>query len=346
MNYNDKYLKYKNKYLLLKNKIQRGGNILLNNVKIIEKLGSGNYGNVYLVEYNNNKYALKIEYIEEKDVNNNLSSNIWREIYFAENFAIKYPDFFMNIYSHDIIEKCKEIKTNKQIFIDKNDNVKKDYYCSRKLYSLIETTLSKLNIKKINELYSMIIQLFYIVYLMQNENYIHNDFNAKNIGIKYTNNKTIKIFDYEIPLYGKMFVLIDYGKVLSNKFILNKKEQDKYNNMIYKESDNIFFGYILDIFNFKNKNFYKKKYVFEDDYSKFIKTDKFTEISKITDDAKFQIYLYDMLYQKQHIQDLYGKNSKILENNYLIPKEDIIFYIKSGRDFKKNITYFYNRLQK
>ena len=348
MNFYNKYIKYKYKYLKLKHSfIQKGGQIDINKLKIIKNLGSGNYGNVYLVnDTNKNKYALKIEYIEEDELEKSLKSKVWREIYFCENFSNKYTDFFMKLYSYDVLDDCKEIKTPKQLLYESNDNIKKDKYCSRKLFSLVDTTLNKINLIKFskNEIYSMIIQLLHIIYLMQNNNYTHNDFNSKNIGIIYTKKKSIKIFDYDIETFGKIYVLIDYGKVLSDKFILTPKEKIKYEEKINKESDEIFLGYILDIFNFKNKKLYKKKYIFEDDYTLFQKSKRYNDLKNIVTDEKLQIYLYDIYYHEEHIKDYYGKNIRVIPNKKIISDEDILFYIKSERNIHDNITYFYKKI--
>ena len=40
--------------------------INFDNVKIIKKIGAGMFGTAYLVEYEDNKYALKIQKIFEK----------------------------------------------------------------------------------------------------------------------------------------------------------------------------------------------------------------------------------------------------------------------------------------
>lgn len=53
-------------------------------------------------------------------------------------------------------------------------------------YEYVDTTLDKL---KLNELYSILIQLSYIIYIMNKHGYTHNDLHMNNIGIKKTNKK-------------------------------------------------------------------------------------------------------------------------------------------------------------
>ena len=89
MNYIDKYIKYKNKYLRLKNDIkinQKGG--YLENIEIIKELGKGMHGTVYLVkDISNNKYAMKVEQIFEKDLIKTTKSPVWREIEFSNTMS-------------------------------------------------------------------------------------------------------------------------------------------------------------------------------------------------------------------------------------------------------------------
>ena len=79
--------------ILTKNQIittQDGGNI-----KVLDLLGEGGQGEVYLVEYNSNKYALKI-YIDEpsSDFIYNLKNNIKRS---SPNDNFLWPKMFVNI---------------------------------------------------------------------------------------------------------------------------------------------------------------------------------------------------------------------------------------------------------
>lgn len=54
--------------------------VIFDNVKIIETIGSGMYGTLYLVKYENEKYALKIQKILPNDKIKNHESKVWREI--------------------------------------------------------------------------------------------------------------------------------------------------------------------------------------------------------------------------------------------------------------------------
>jgi tRNA A-37 threonylcarbamoyl transferase component Bud32 len=171
----------------------------IDDYKIIKKIETGGFGTVYLVKKDNKEYALKIEKILESEVKKDLSSPIWREIDFATNFANLYPDQFMQLYDHDIIDNCQhyqEYTGNKKEKKEYMENRIKSKYCSRKIYSLIDIELRKLipKLKNQNEIYSIIIQVSYAIYLMNKYGYVHNDLHTGNIGIIYTNKKLILIF--------------------------------------------------------------------------------------------------------------------------------------------------------
>jgi hypothetical protein len=323
----------------------------MNNVVIIDKIGSGAIGNVYKSSYKNTLYALKIEYISDHsakcDHENDLSSKIWRELYFVKHLSNKYPEYFVHLYANDIINNCTEEKTVEQIESNERSNRVNDKYCSRKLYSLVDTTYDKIETdvnKSVNEMYSMLIQLLNIINILQSNKYLHGDTHARNIGIVYTDrNKTINIFGLDIPTYGRIFKLIDFGSVLHEDFDMLDFEKTKYYSRIGKEADRIYFGPIVSKFNYDNRKIYKKKYNFETDYQVFKKSDKYQEISDITNDKILQIKLYDILYPVQHIKRYYGYKN-ITYPTYLVPKQVLIYYIKTNRDVEKNINYLFEKI--
>ena len=66
--------------------------------------------------------------------------------------------------------------------------------CIRKLYSLVNTDLSKI-IKTLDkkQLYSLIVQTAYIIWLLETETYSHNDLHSQNIGVVNTDKKYMNI---------------------------------------------------------------------------------------------------------------------------------------------------------
>ena len=205
-------------------------NINFDKVKIIKILGSGLLGTTYLVNYQNKKYALKIQHILEQDKNKNFRVRIWREIDlydYIKNLNLDDKEFFSNLYGYEIINNClhKQIRENKII----NENFFKELnaldtspYCIKFLIEykgdinlnsfLINNTLS------IKLLYSICIQLCKIILILYKGGYSHNDIKPDNIMINKTKNKYFIFLDKQIPYEGYQISLIDYGAVLHKKY--------------------------------------------------------------------------------------------------------------------------------
>lgn len=123
----------------------------LNKCKIIKELGQGMVGITYLVELDSIQYALKIEKIPESHISKQLNTKYpeWREIKFSEQFGNKYPEQFIKLNAWDIIDNCDYVNPNdfshlpeeaQKRLQDKIDSK----LCIRKLYSLVDTDLSKI----------------------------------------------------------------------------------------------------------------------------------------------------------------------------------------------------------
>ncbi len=312
----------------------------INDLTIKRKLGSGNAGTVYLASHEGNDYALKIEYLSEIDCHNDSRSTVWREINFAINFAARYPNNFMKFYGWDIVDNYQEERTNNQKYFDIRR--KKTKLCSRKVYSLVDGELDPSKLENdIKRLYSMIMQLSYMIHLLQEDGYVHGAFNGRNIGIIHTNEKYMRIFDYDIPLFGIKYVLIDFGNHLHHSYDMNDSDEKRYDMLRHTELDGIFFDYILSDMPHRDRR--TKKDIHKT--TQIIKgTHEFEIICDITDDPYHRIMAYQILYPEQYQRLLYGKNTKILYHKYLVPLSDILYYITSKRDVQKIIRYFYEKL--
>lgn len=306
----------------------------IDNIKLIKKIGYGMYGTIYLVKYENEYHALKIEHILKKDMTKK-SSIIWNEINFSLNFGNNYPDQFIKLRAYDFINNCKhdqQYSSNITLFSNKTQKKIKSLstsdFCIRKIYSLIDTSLNKIfnKLSKV-QIYSMLMQLFYTVNLLEKNNYIHGDIHAGNIGVLKTDIKTLTIGNYTIPTEGYIYKLIDYGFTTNKNDIENKKQFKK---LFGKESKYI----ILLLINFPLWTFINKNNIKTNDnktiYKKIKKTSEFKLLEEFTSDNDLKFLLFQLLnpelYQKT-VSDY--KFKKVYKPVLRIDLLDIIFIIKS-----------------
>lgn len=324
----------------------------IDNYKIIKTLGHGMSGTVYLVKKGNKKYALKIEHILEKDIKKSNKSLVWREIEFSIKFGNHHNDQFMKLVDYDIIDNCHHIQKyrfdlsyfpkNKQ---EEYKKLSQSKYCVRKVYTLIDTTLDKIIEKlTIKQIYSMIVQIAYALYLLHSNNYIHGDFHWENVGVIKTKNKFIKIFDHNVPTYGYIYQLIDYGSILNKKDIANKKEETRFNEVIGYELRTIKDFLMITKF-WKEVRKYKINTPFKEFYKEFRKTEEYHLIKTITNNKYSQMYLFDILYaEKSQRMTLGNKFKKVMKVKLLIPLEDILYMVKYENNYKDMIDYFIDKL--
>ena len=80
-------------------------------VKITNKvLGKGKSGSVFLAkDSSKNKYAIKIQKLLKKNLVDDSSSQMWREIHFATEMNKKYPQFFVELLDFKIDDNCTYI---------------------------------------------------------------------------------------------------------------------------------------------------------------------------------------------------------------------------------------------
>jgi hypothetical protein len=322
--------------------------ISIDNYKIIKEIGRGMTATIYLVSYNNKYYALKINKILSENIKYNIKSDTWREIDFSINFANKYPDQFMKLYSYDIINDCKH-KQNYKFYIkslsEQFTKLDKSNYCIRKIYSLVDTILKKV-ISELNkkQIYSMIIQLTYCIYLMKSNKYVHADLHTENIGVIKVN-KEIKIFDKIVPTFGYQFIIIDFGSVLHEDFLLNEEEKEKYNYYLKNEINKII--KILITFDSNNKIYklFNKNSNNKIAYDNFLKSSEYDLIKKIGSSEEDCYYLYQIMFpgsfQKEYLGNKFKKvNMPLLKCDL----EDILYFFKNKNELETIINYFIKKI--
>jgi len=328
------------------------------NVNDRQFLGEGLIGRVYLVNTNKGKYAMKIEYI--KDKNDPYLNN---ELLFVNQVASKYPEHFIQLIKHEFIDDCKEKIPEypdwlpiheKKYLID----LRSSKICVAKFYSLIDTTISNLEIQKmsIQQRYSLLIQILYINYLFESNGFVHGDFHHGNIGVlKVDKNKTIKIFGKSIPTYGYQYQAIDYGGILyKDTLSLTKKYQqhditekqhfdehliiDKLGIIRAMINDSAFWDYIKE-----NKIVINS---YEDDLNLIMSQNEIKLLENISKNKWLLFDLYKLLFTNKFQQLILGKYFKHkLEIKSLIPTADIVYAYLNFNNSKELIEYFIARLE-
>jgi len=208
------------------------------NFKLIEKIGSGAYGNVYkAIDKNSNIVCLKIINIK-KDYNINYDS----EYIFYKNFSSNKHNNIITIYD---------------VFIENNKlYVVMEYINGLDLISYLENNDSKLELK---ECLDIILKIIDGLIFLHNNGIVHKDIKPENILID--NNKNIKIIDFGLSYYlnyknfdksyqtGTIYYM---SPEIFNLYLMNKCNQDK-KFELYKTNDIWSLGilfYILIYFKF------------------------------------------------------------------------------------------------
>ena len=230
----------------------------MQNITIIKEIGTGMFNTVYLVEKNGQKYALRRQKILASEIKaNKYDSQISREFSFyrqINKFNSIDQLFFTKLYD-TLIYKCQFIHKPKHVHNDsawqkKYHELSESPYCVDMLVGLKDGMLWELIIDDVNDnnnnnltvgqKYSIIIQILYALHLMHAHGYSHGDAHVGNIAyIKCEFDKLITIIldktEYQIPTFGYIISLIDYGEISHKKFGLTTSQE-------------IYTTYNLDIF--------------------------------------------------------------------------------------------------
>jgi len=340
---------------------------LLDEVSLGKQLGKGMAGTVFLAnDKKGNKYAYKIERILPKDVPQTFNSSYWRENDFAESLANKYPDQFMVLYDSKIEDNCKHRQDFSGMIFKMKDlskSVQKKYkelnkspYCSVKLWSIVDGVIDDLlNNKPIiskEVFYDLFIQILYIVYVMNNAGYFHNDFHMHNIGYTKTDKKTVNILGHNIPTHGYLIKAIDYGSVLHDKYPLTKKARIHYENGYDLIVVFNMFSIQMNTVKIDGKEWDWSKEWYKPIYYEPIKMTKLEkeELEKYLPEGKKlsnlnHDFLINKLYKliewkKWQQQVLHDNTIQGKEPSYLIPLNDMLFLVKHIYNPKKILDYF------
>ena len=324
----------------------------INKCKIIKELGHGMFGTVFLCEYKNKKYALKIEHILKSEIKKSSSSPVWREIFFSEKFGNKYPDQFIKLHGYDIIDNCahqQKYKFDIELLVNKNSkerikNIAQSTICIRKIYSLIDGNLDDIldNLSK-EQLYSFILQFACITLLLQKNGYSHGDIKGDNICYVKTNKKYVKILNYKIPTFGYIYKFIDYGFVRHKKNKLSNINKEKHEIMFEYEGMLIFILSILyndtDFFNYLYEN--NIKYDGNKIYLQFFESQEYGMLNYLSEYDDNVFFIYRILFTEKFQKSILGNNFKEI----IYPKIrgelfDILYFFKVNGNIEKIINYY------
>lgn len=314
------------------NKIKSLKHNMFKNANVLKSIGHGVYGIVKLIKYKNVKYALKKEHIFKKDIKISMYSSVWRDILFSVCVGNIYPDYFITLYEYNIINNCNfKQPINKHIKLRPlQKKLFKSKYCIHKIYSLVDTTLDKIDISTKVQFYNIVIQLCNIMNILYINNFIHGDIHVGNIGIINSSNNNIKI------------KLIDFGKTQSGKYLL-KKEKKEYNFMRKNElTISILNLFINDFFDNENVKPYEE-------YKHIFKKSKYNKLfNKYTTNIDLKIQIFERFYPKQFQKMVSIKLPKKVYNiksplTSTEMKKLITLCFKTSRRNYKNIIQYCNK---
>lgn len=337
----------------------------MENINILNTLGTGLFGTTYTVLYNGKKYALKRQKILKSYITKGTKYPMWREFKFLSQinkFSENDKNFFIRLISYKFYDKCTFINKNKKTILKIVSRLQKSRHCLDMLFDLkdgiIFSIMNKLNKRQI---LSMTIQIFNAINIMHRYGYYHCDLHSGNIAYKKVkSNNMLCINKYKIPSYGYQFSLIDYGMILSDKFKLNKHEIKKLNIIRRYNYDAIRFYLSLTgiTYAFKKKNIkYRHKLLkkLQENCSlytriKFMITSMYPELNKhfikYEKNGIINVYIYIEIIQYLAIYDRHLLaicfNHKYVPN--LIADEHIEYIKLNLHKIDNIIDYLYNIL--
>jgi hypothetical protein len=337
-----------------------------------DQIGAGLNGTVYTTEPPG--YAIKIAKIFPTTRAKCLKYKIWREIEFGSQ--IQNEEWFIKLYDFKI-EKCDHVQNYfipfNQFEKETQENFAKlilSKWCLIGLWSKVDMTLSKIDIYRLNSItcdaddflaqsepermrqrllnkYSLCAQYFYIVSLMKKDGYIHCDFHAGNVGIRFVEPGTIlQLGSHSVPSFGKHYVAIDYGQVRNKKYP-KVKGDDYYFEDEYDEN--------LQVMDFTS---YYPIYQYCQQHNIIPTTPEKMlnvlrqlniEIPKITPPNKhLELVMYRILHSNVFnvvaAPDVKDEDLPRTDSRYLLD-EDYAFICANWQDNAKLINYFSERIQ-
>ena len=306
-------------------------------------------GTMYDASIGNDKYALQIAHVLEKHAKlpakKQLSAPMWREIEFAQTMHELQPDHFTKLYDWKIAPYPNKYGLDKRQITNKD--LSASTVCAMMLYERIDLTLYQLCIswKEFRDdiFQALLIQLIYVVSLMQKEKYVHNDLNPLNIGLRYTNKKWLVVNGQQVPTYGMLICIIS-GSILNEKYILSRSERE-----YLKYASDIFMIVNTLSFRYGGFSYFYKKELQDKSLNDFsISKADFCTLRLILGDTKHskenEVWLvrilYRIIYYDKYERAILGKKLKqVIPPQYLMPMNMSLFIIANIYDIDAILKY-------
>ena len=322
----------------------------MKNINIIEKIGSGMLGDVFKcsIKDDENNYALKIEKIEDNNLKYNLSTQEWREIEFSQAFANNYPDYFITLCCYDIIkhETNREYNYNQHNISEKTikrlQSKSQSKYAIRRLYTLVDNNLKNvIDTFTKKQLYSTIVQVLYICYLMHSNGYSHNDLHTKYIGVTFVDpQQYIKISNKKVLSHGIQIRALDFGIVKHKKYELSESELHFHNYGLINDINR----FLIRLVTYESSSDIKKIYNWNDCpeiFKQFLELDDYSMLEKFATNKYDKFYLFQLICPEKFQKMLLGKKYKQLSKPMpRIDLVDLLFIFKNKTNPRATIKYF------
>ena len=258
----------------------------------------------------------------------------------------------MTLYKYDVVNNCTHIQEFpnelknypvyvQKIFMEKNNSK----YCIRKIYSLVDNTLKdtmgRLTVKQI---YSMIAQTVYIIHLMRESGYTHNDFHSNNIGVVQTNARYMMILGNRVPLFGFQYVAIDYGMVLHKKYKMNRDEKKMHRDNLVHEVSRL----LKKLVTFEKNILMKKLHDASENqkiFDLFIRSADYLLVESYGIDDNDRFILYQILFPDNAQKMFFGKEYQTTYRPIMICESiDILYFFNNRLNIFNIIRYCAIRL--
>jgi serine/threonine protein kinase len=323
--------------------------INIDDVDILTELGHGVYGTVYLVEYKNKKYALKIEKVLESDIPDK-NSKIFKQIEFSQKISNKYPNQFINLYAHDINYNCnlvQQLVSGQQLSSDYIKKRNKSTICTRYLFSLIDgsvdTIIDSLNCKQI---YSLLCQTMFAIHLLEKHGYVHGDIHMGNIGYIKTKKVYINILGFRIPTFGYLYKLIDYGSIMNKNDKNDKKQMQQFNYYFKREMFLLASEILIDYGDFwRHVAKYNIKINRFKDFKVFMKSKENKILKEYIKDNDIRFSVYTVLFPEKFQKQMFNIKT-IIRPTIHCDQFDYLYIAMNGNNIKKIIKYVLTKIEK